>query len=158
LLVQHLLEGAASSCPRRTALVAGERRVTYLDLEQEANRVAHTLSEAGVGRGDRVVILLENSVELVASIFGALKLGAVFVVLHASSKRDQLQHVLADAPAPGSMSSPRRPPSAVFSGLAASNRCFLRAPRGSRSSAGRSWTAAPSGRLHAPPSTSTWPR
>jgi amino acid adenylation domain-containing protein len=126
LLVQHLLEGAASSCPRRTALVAGERRVTYLDLEQEANRVAHTLSEAGVGRGDRVVILLENSVELVASIFGALKLGAVFVVLHASSKRDQLQHVLADA-APAAMVSDSRRAGAWLDVVAAapSLRCLL---------------------------------
>jgi long-chain acyl-CoA synthetase len=130
LLVHHLLEGAARSRPTHTALVAGERRLTYLELEQEANRVAHALGEAGVERGDRVVVLLENSVELVASIFGALKLGAVFVVLHASSKRDQLEHVLSDA-APAAMVTDNRRAAAWLDVIAAapSLRCLLRVGR-----------------------------
>jgi long-chain acyl-CoA synthetase len=97
VLVQHLLEEAALARPESTALVCGDRRLSYLDLERQSNQVAHALAGAGVGRGDRVVLLLPNGVELVAAIFGVLKAGAVFVVLHASSKRDQLEHVLADA-------------------------------------------------------------
>jgi long-chain acyl-CoA synthetase len=126
LLVQHLLETAAGSRPRHTALVAGERRVTYLELEQEANRVAHALGEAGVRRGDRVVILLENSVELVAAIFGVLKLGAVFVVLHASTKRDQLEHVLSDAAPAALVTDGRRAgPGLDLIAAAPSLRCLL---------------------------------
>jgi amino acid adenylation domain-containing protein len=96
-LVQHVLEANACSQPDALALVCGDRRLTYLELETEANRLANALQESGVKRGDRVVILLRNSFELVVAIFGTLKVGAVFVVLHSTTKPAQLTHILNDA-------------------------------------------------------------
>ena len=82
MLVQHLLEGNADSRPGSVALVSGGRRLTYSDVERDANRLAHLLIQAGVHRGDRIAILLENSAEAVISVFAALKVGAIFVVLN----------------------------------------------------------------------------
>lgn len=96
-LVQSLLEQGAARTPDRPALVAGGRRLTYRALDQVANGLAWTLKEHGVCRGDRVVILLPNDVEAVASIFGVLKAGATFVVLHPSTKPDRLAQILEDA-------------------------------------------------------------
>jgi len=71
--------------------------MTYREVDVAANRLAHALAEAGVQRGDRVTVLLENSAEAVVAIFGALKIGAAFMVLHPSTKPDKLALLLDDA-------------------------------------------------------------
>jgi long-chain acyl-CoA synthetase len=97
MLVQHLLETSSDIWPDKVALVCGKRRVTYRELDTQANRLAHALREAGVERGDRVTILLESSPEAVIAIFAALKAGGVFMVLHPSTKRDKLSFLFEDA-------------------------------------------------------------
>src|SRR5689334_9469590 len=94
---QRFLETTAQQRPDSVALVSGERRLTYGALDTAANRLARALIDAGVRRGDRVLILLDNSIETAISVFGVLKAGAVFVVLHYSTKRGRLAHTLADA-------------------------------------------------------------
>ena len=94
---QRFLEVTAQQRPERVGLVSGERRRTYGELETAANRLARALIDAGVHRGDRVLILLDNSIETAISVFGVLKAGAVFVVLHYSTRRDRLAHILGDA-------------------------------------------------------------
>jgi crotonobetaine/carnitine-CoA ligase len=66
-------------------------------MDEESNRLAHALASLGVGRGDRVATLLENSAEQVVSFFGALKLGAVQVPINTAYKGQFLQHQLADS-------------------------------------------------------------
>lgn len=97
MLVQHDLETAARLTPDRFALICGERRLTYRELDLGANRLAHALLEGGVAHGDRVAILLENSPEAVIAIFGALKAGAVFTMVHPATKRARLSALLHDA-------------------------------------------------------------
>ena len=92
--VEQFLERSAGLYPHKTALVCGDDRFTYDQIEREANRFAHELIEAGVRRGDRVVVLLPNSVEAVLSIFAILKAGAVFVVLNPTTKPDKLTYIL----------------------------------------------------------------
>ena len=94
MLVQHLLEASAARDPGKIALVCGEQRLTYGELNASANRLAHALVDAGVQRGDRVTILLESSPEAVIAIFGALKAGAVFMALHPGTKPDKLSLLL----------------------------------------------------------------
>ncbi len=94
MLVQEFLEQSAAHFPDKTALVTEKERFSYSQIEQQANSLAHALISAGVTRGDRVVILLPNSVEAVLAIFGALKASAVFVVLHPTIKSDKLAYVL----------------------------------------------------------------
>ncbi len=97
MLVQHLLEIGAARWPDKIALVCGGRRVTYSDLNADANRLAHLLIASGVKQGDRVAILLENSIEVAVGVFAALKAGAVFMALHPSMKHGRLATILADA-------------------------------------------------------------
>ncbi len=65
----------------RTAIVSGERRMTYADLDRASNKIASALIEMGVERGDRVATLLANSPEFVNIYFGIVKAGAVAVPL-----------------------------------------------------------------------------
>ncbi len=95
--VEEFLEQSARRHPDRTALVCGARRPTYGGIEEASNRLAHALIREGVRRGDRVAIHLENSVEAVLAIFAILKAGAVFLVVHHTTKADKLLYVLNDS-------------------------------------------------------------
>src|SRR5829696_873529 len=97
MLLHRFLENAAAQWPDRIALVAGGQRLTYHELDAAANRLAHALRNAGVQPGDRVTVLLENSIEAVVAIFGALKAGGVFMPLHSATKRDKMASLHADA-------------------------------------------------------------
>ena len=92
--VESFLEDSARRTPAKTALVCGERRLTYAQLEQSCNRLAHALIAGGVERGDRVAVHLENSVEAVVSIFAILKAGAVVLMVNPATKPDKLTYLL----------------------------------------------------------------
>jgi benzoate-CoA ligase family protein len=70
---RHLDEGRGG----RTALLCGERRVTYAELAGLSNRVGHVLRDLGVRQEERVLLALGDSVEFVATWYGAQKIGAV---------------------------------------------------------------------------------
>jgi long-chain acyl-CoA synthetase len=93
-LVNHFLEMSARRCPDRVALVHQGERHTYAELDAQADRLARGLAACGVGRGDRVVVFMDNSVEAVLSIFAALKAGAVFSVVHHSTKAERLEAIV----------------------------------------------------------------
>lgn len=92
--VERFLEESARQHPQKEALVVGECRVAYAELDAMANRLAHALRQRGVERDDRVVIFCDNSVEAVAGLFGALKAGAVFSVVNPTTKADKLAYIL----------------------------------------------------------------
>jgi amino acid adenylation domain-containing protein len=93
-LVRDFLEGSAAHRPAKVALVCEGTRFTYGELDAMANRLANFFINAGVRRGDRVVIFLENGVEAVLSIFATLKASAVFVVVNRTTKADKLEFIL----------------------------------------------------------------
>jgi NAD+ synthetase len=92
--VESFLENSAARFPDKTALVCGSRRLSYQELDQSANRLAHSLAGRGVERDDRVVVYLENSVEAVAAVFGILKAGGVFAVVNPTTKAAKLEYIL----------------------------------------------------------------
>jgi len=93
------LRRAAATAPGKEALVAGERRMTYAELDAAASALAARLHALGVERGDRVAILLPNSIEAAIAIYGALRAGAAFVPLNPTIKADKLAYVLSDCEA-----------------------------------------------------------
>ncbi len=84
----------ARKFPEKPALVVGEHRITYAELDERAVRLANVLRDRGVKRGDRVVILADSSVPTVTAIFGSLKAGAIFCPINPSVKVDKLTYVL----------------------------------------------------------------
>ena len=100
MLVHRFLEDAAARTPDAIALIEPRRQISYADLNQLANRAAHVLRGVGVRRGDRVVIALENSFEMVAAYLGAMKAGAAAVPLPAGPRSDRLARAIVDC-APG---------------------------------------------------------
>ncbi len=89
-LVNDFLEQSAQRTPEKTALIHGRQRLTYAQLDAMSNRLANALREGGLRRGDRVLLWLPNTVELVVGIFATLKAGGAFVVVNSSTKADKL--------------------------------------------------------------------
>jgi len=94
MLVNDFLQNGAERLPEKVALICDDRRLTYAQIEQRANRVANGLLDLGVQQGDRVAVWLPNSVETVIAIFAILKAGATFVVLNPTTKPGKLTYVL----------------------------------------------------------------
>lgn len=78
--VQQLLRSAVRRFPRNPAVVFGDRRLTYRQLNHEANRLANALLALGLEPGDRVFIDLPNRPETIVAFFGILKAGGVAVL------------------------------------------------------------------------------
>ncbi|HZV74142.1 MAG TPA: AMP-binding protein [Conexibacter sp.] len=93
------LRRAAATAPDREAVVAGERRMTYAELDAAATRLAAHLHALGVTRGDRVALLLPNGAEAAVAIYGTLRAGAAFTPLNPTIKADKLAYVLRDCEA-----------------------------------------------------------
>jgi amino acid adenylation domain-containing protein len=94
VLVHEWLERSAARSPAKTALVCGGDRWTYAQLDGCATRLARSLGALGLRPGDRVLILLDNSPETVAALYGTLKAGGVFSVLSATLKAGKLRYIL----------------------------------------------------------------
>jgi acyl-CoA ligase (AMP-forming) (exosortase A-associated) len=92
--VEDFLELSAHRDPDKTALVCGARRLSYREIAEHSSRLAHGLIAAGIRRGDRVAVYLDNSVEAVLSVFGILKAGAVFMMVNPTTKVEKLSYVL----------------------------------------------------------------
>lgn len=95
-LVHAFLEEGAARTPDALAIIEPARTATYEELNRLANRFAHLFCANGVTPGDRVVIALENSVDMVAAYLGAMKAGAVAVPLAPGPRNDRLPHAVAD--------------------------------------------------------------
>ncbi|MEU9731643.1 (2,3-dihydroxybenzoyl)adenylate synthase [Streptomyces sp. NPDC048002] len=88
------LRRAAADHGDRVALVDGDRRWTYAELDCEADRVANGLRRHGIGRGDRVVVQLPNRAEFVLVWFGLQRLGAVPVHAMPGHRRREIGHLV----------------------------------------------------------------
>ncbi len=92
-----MLEKVAERYGEKTAIVSGDRRLSYADLDKAANKVANALIKMGVNKGDRIAMLLSNSPEFVIIYFGVVKTGAIAVPLDPKYKIDELASLFGDS-------------------------------------------------------------
>jgi non-ribosomal peptide synthetase component F len=95
--VHDLVEAQAARRPDATALVFGERRLTYAELNQRANQLAHYLQRRGVGLEEKVGVLLEPSVEFILALLAILKAGGSYVPLDNAYPKPRLEFMLEDS-------------------------------------------------------------
>jgi 3-oxocholest-4-en-26-oate---CoA ligase len=97
--VADLLERVADTVPDHLALVCGQRRLSYAELDARANRLAHVLQAHSVGPGDHVALYLYNSTEYLEGMLAAFKIRAVPINVNYRYVEEELQYLLADADA-----------------------------------------------------------
>ncbi|MET7605222.1 amino acid adenylation domain-containing protein [Streptomyces avermitilis] len=95
--VPELIAERVAAASDAVAIVGGERPLSYGELWAASGRWATYLSEAGVGRGDRVVVVLERSPELIAVLLGVWRAGAAYVPVDAGSPAERIAFVVGDA-------------------------------------------------------------
>ena len=79
------------------AVVEGDKRLSYADLFAQAGSLAAQLAKDGVAAGDRVAVMLNNSVDAVRAVVAILRLGAVLVAVSTRSRAPELDHVCRDS-------------------------------------------------------------
>ena len=89
----QLLTESARKWPQRTALVDGDRRWTYAELDKWADLVAAGLHGNGITRNDRVIVHLPNIAEFVALSFGLFRVGAVPVYALPQHRTTEIEHL-----------------------------------------------------------------
>lgn len=95
--VHALVEAQASRRPDATAVIFGDRKLTYAELNARANQLAHYLRRRGVGLEVPVGVMLEPSVEFILASLAILKAGGSYVPLDSSYPKSRLEFILADA-------------------------------------------------------------
>jgi acyl-CoA synthetase (AMP-forming)/AMP-acid ligase II len=79
LNIADLAEHAIDAVPDRVALICGDEQLTYAQLEDKANRLAHYLIDQGVRKDDKVGLYCRNRIEIVIAMLGTVKAGAILV-------------------------------------------------------------------------------
>src|SRR4051794_1373489 len=95
------LTRSAAARPGQLALVDGERRWTYAELDAWVNRLAHGLTARGFGRGDALALASANSAEFLAVYYACAKLGVVCVPVNLGWRPDEVAYVLGHSRARG---------------------------------------------------------
>ena len=93
----ELFAAAVSADPDAVAVVAGERRLTYRELDRQSNWLARVLIRAGVGPESTVAIALPRSVESVLSVWAVAKAGAAFLPVDPGYPPSRIKHMIADS-------------------------------------------------------------
>src|SRR5271165_3164559 len=93
-ILQQLLQKSAARNPENLAVWARGRSLTYRELEQRSNQLAHLLQERGVRKGDRVAIYFPKCLESVIAMLGVLKAGGVYVPLDPHAPAERISYVL----------------------------------------------------------------
>lgn len=95
----EVLEKTKERYPEKIALLYKGEETSFRELNSFVNKFAHLLQRIGVKRGDRVAVILNNSLEFVISHYAIFKLGAIAVPLNPSFKEEELKYLLKDSKA-----------------------------------------------------------
>ncbi|MEH2295890.1 amino acid adenylation domain-containing protein [Nostoc sp.] len=97
LCLHELFEAQVEKTPEAVALKFEGQQLTYRELNQQANQLAHHLQTLGVKPETLVGICVERSLEMIVGILGILKAGGAYVPLDPSNPQERLNHILEDA-------------------------------------------------------------
>src|SRR4051812_12833007 len=95
--IADLFEHAVDAFPERVAVACGDRELTYAQLEDRANRLAHHLAQQGVGHAAHVGVYARNSIEAVITLLAIYKLRAVAVNINYRYVENELRYLFRDA-------------------------------------------------------------
>uniref|UniRef100_UPI001141ED0F condensation domain-containing protein n=1 Tax=Lacrimispora amygdalina TaxID=253257 RepID=UPI001141ED0F len=95
--IHGLFEEQAEQRPDHTAIVFGDKKLTYRELNKRANRLAHALRRQGVKPDSIVAVMTERSLDMVTGIFGTLKAGGAYLPIDPGYPEDRIEYMLEDS-------------------------------------------------------------
>src|SRR6201998_3438416 len=97
LNIADLAEHAIDAVPDRVALICGDEQLTYAQLEEKANRLAHYLMDQGVKKDDKVGLYCRNRIEIVIAMLGIVKAGAILVNVNYRYVEGELRYLFSNS-------------------------------------------------------------
>jgi acyl-CoA synthetase (AMP-forming)/AMP-acid ligase II len=94
LTLGQIIERGAAEVPHKIAVVDGELRKTYAELNRTADALAAALAHIGIKKSDRVAIYMKNSFELMVSFYALQKLGAIVVWINSIYRKNEAEFIL----------------------------------------------------------------
>src|SRR6185295_3519652 len=98
--IHHLFEKQARQTPDAIAIVCGSDQLTFAQLNERANQLAHYLQKLGVGPDVPVGLCLERSTDFVVCMLGIMKAGGAYLPLDVNTPNERLATMLADTRTP----------------------------------------------------------
>ncbi|HLP46101.1 MAG TPA: amino acid adenylation domain-containing protein, partial [Candidatus Kapabacteria bacterium] len=95
--IHGLFEEQVERTPEYTAVIFGNRKLTYRQLNEKANRLARVLRDKGIGPDTLVGIMVERSLEMIVGIFGILKAGGAYLPISTSNPVMRIVHLLKES-------------------------------------------------------------
>ncbi len=95
--LHELFEAQVQRTPNHTAVVYQDTKLTYTELNERANQLAHHLRDLGVGVETCVGVMMERSLEMVVALLGVLKAGGAYLPLDPAYPQERLQFIIEDA-------------------------------------------------------------
>ncbi len=95
--IASLFKQTAIRLPDKVAIEFEEHRVTFKEIDLQANKAANAFKSVGIAKGDRVAQYLPNSLELVYSLVGNFKNGSIVVPMNINFKEQEVHHILSDS-------------------------------------------------------------
>lgn len=99
LTMSEMFEEQVEIVGDKIAVVDGEKKISYTQLNSIANQIANRLVKEKIGSGDYVAILMNRSVEMIAALLGVLKSGAAYVPIDPEYPEERIQYMLEDCKA-----------------------------------------------------------
>lgn len=95
--IQQLIEEQVARTPDAIAVVAGDRSLSYRELNRRANQLAGYLQRMGVGPEKLIGICIDRSLEMIVGLLGILKAGGAYVPLDPNYPQERLEYIIADS-------------------------------------------------------------
>ncbi len=97
--IPSLLRAVSKERPNSPAVYAGDKALTFSELDEQSDAIARALVERGVKRGDKVGFMLKRDVRLLPALFGISKAGAAFIPVDPAYPQDRIDYILQDSAA-----------------------------------------------------------
>ncbi len=107
-MLHHLLIDSAARYPDRLAVVDRAASMTYRELDESSTRLAGELAALGAGRGNRVGLYLDKSIDAIVGVWGALRTGAAYVPLDVVSPVKRIARIVDNGDLCGILTTPKR--------------------------------------------------
>lgn len=95
--INRLFEKQVEQTPDNIALIYEHEKMTYAELNREANKRAHYLREKGVGREQYVGIVMDHCLEMIINIFAVLKSGAAYIPMEPTFPKERINYIICQA-------------------------------------------------------------
>ncbi len=95
----EIIQNNAKNYPKKIAIFMDNRKISNLKLKQDVDTFARFLEFSGIKRGDRVAMIIGNSIEFVVSLFAITKIGAIAVPINTFLKKGEFEYILNDCEA-----------------------------------------------------------